>query len=83
MFTVKRLMQEHLGAEKDIEFVSCSDKVGRVLGADVMKSVKHLIPDLLANYPVLLYQGKRRRASLVVCSQVFWQPQIGGRTDGR
>ena len=38
-------------------FVGCSPVVDRILAPDVMKSVKHLVPDLLANLPVLLYQG--------------------------
>jgi vitellogenic carboxypeptidase-like protein len=40
-----------------LEFQSCSDAVGEALGADVMRSVKALLPDLLAAYPLLLYQG--------------------------
>lgn len=42
---------------KDIVYESCSNKVGEALGPDVMKSVKHLIPDILAALPLLLYQG--------------------------
>ncbi len=50
--------QEILGVPKDIVYESCSDKVGDALGPDVMKSVKHLIPDILAALPLLLYQGR-------------------------
>ncbi len=50
--------QEALGVPKHIVYESCSDKVGDALGPDVMKSVKHLIPDILAALPMLLYQGK-------------------------
>lgn len=50
--------QEALGVPKDIVYESCSDKVADALGPDVMKSVKHLIPDILAALPLLLYQGE-------------------------
>lgn len=50
-------VQEALHVKPNTTFVSCSEKVGAVLGPDVMKSVKPLIPDLLAALPVLLYQG--------------------------
>ncbi len=53
-----KLLQAGLGAQKDITFVGCSEEVNRILSPDVMKSVKHLFPDLLATMPVLLYQGK-------------------------
>ena len=36
----------------------CSERVGRILQPDVMKSVAHLLPDILQSLPVLLYQGK-------------------------
>lgn len=39
------------------KFEGCSERVAEALGPDVMKSVKDLIPDLLAALPVLLYQG--------------------------
>lgn len=39
------------------KFEGCSGRVAEALGPDVMKSVKALIPDLLAALPVLLYQG--------------------------
>ncbi len=51
-------LQEALGVPSDIVYESCSEKVGDALGPDVMKSVKHLIPDILASLPLLLYQGK-------------------------
>ena len=51
-------MQEALNVKPNTTFVGCSDKVASVLGPDVMKSVKPLIPDLLAALPVLLYQGQ-------------------------
>jgi hypothetical protein len=49
--------QAALGVAPGLEFQSCSDAVGEALGADVMRSVKALLPDLLAAYPLLLYQG--------------------------
>ena len=51
------VVQEALHVKPNTTFVSCSEKVGAVLDPDVMKSVKPLIPDLLAALPVLLYQG--------------------------
>lgn len=39
-------------------FTSCSDEVEKILQVDVMKSVAYLIPDLLKQIPLLLYQGK-------------------------
>lgn len=51
-------VKQALGVKEGVGFVSCSEEVGRVLGPDVMKSVKYLIPDLLERYPLLLYQGK-------------------------
>lgn len=53
--------QEALGVPKHIVYESCSEKVGNALGPDVMKSVKHLIPDILAALPMLLYQGRVMR----------------------
>ncbi len=52
------VLQESLNVKPNTTFVGCSDKVASVLGPDVMKSVKPLIPDLLAAVPVLLYQGQ-------------------------
>lgn len=40
-----------------LRFESCSERVGKVLGTDVMKSVADLVPDLLAALPMLLFQG--------------------------
>ncbi|KAL4855518.1 Serine carboxypeptidase-like 50 [Chlorella vulgaris] len=54
-----REVQEALGVEPGLRFESCSSEVGDALGADVMKSVRYLLPDLLAAYPLLLYQGMR------------------------
>ena len=48
------------------KFVGCSDKVAAALGPDVMKTVKPLIPDLLAALPVLLYQGRSRAVQVTL-----------------
>ena len=50
-------LQEALGVKPGTNFKGCSERVAEALGPDVMKSVKPLIPDLLAALPVLLYQG--------------------------
>lgn len=50
-------VKRHIRAA-DIEYVSCSPAVDAAMGHDVMKSTKHLVPDLLQFYPVLLYQGQ-------------------------
>ena len=50
-------LQEALQVRPNIKFEGCSSKVAAALGPDVMKSVKHLIPDLLSALPILLYQG--------------------------
>lgn len=48
-----------MGVKADINFTSCSDVVDRILQPDVMRDVADLIPDLLAELPVLLYQGQQ------------------------
>lgn len=50
-------LQKQLGVPNELAFESCSSKVEAALGPDVMHSVSYLIPDLLAAYPLLLYQG--------------------------
>lgn len=47
-----------LGVPEDITFESCSSAVGAALGEDVMKSIAHLVPDVLRELPLLLYQGQ-------------------------
>lgn len=39
-----------------VQYSSCSEAVMAVLAPDTMKSSKHLLEDLLAVMPVLLYQ---------------------------
>ena len=58
-------MQAALKVKPNTTFVGCSDKVASALGPDVMKSVKHLMPDLLAWLPILLYQGTLRMQHIV------------------
>ena len=49
--------QDALGAAQHVQFESCSDHIGAILGPDVMKSVMFLLPDILKSVPLLLYQG--------------------------
>lgn len=58
-------LQAALRADPDVTFVGCSPEVGDALGPDVMKSVKRLIPDILARVPILLYQGCATLLSLL------------------
>lgn len=55
--------QASLGVSPGITFESCSPHVGDVLGPDVMRSVEHLVPELLGAYPLLLYQGGARHGA--------------------
>mmetsp|Transcript_37071 Transcript_37071/g.82444 ORF Transcript_37071/g.82444 Transcript_37071/m.82444 type:complete len:527 (-) Transcript_37071:417-1997(-) len=47
-----------LGAKQELNYSSCSEVVGDIMAADTMRSVKHLLPDVLDHLPVLLYQGQ-------------------------
>ncbi|XP_015960139.1 serine carboxypeptidase-like 50 [Arachis duranensis] len=48
-----------LGVKNEsLVFEGCSDVVGAVLHADVMKSVKYMVEELVRNTRVLLYQGQ-------------------------
>jgi hypothetical protein len=49
-------VKESMRVRPHVQYVSCSKVVGRVMGADVMRSVKHLLPDILDHMHVLLYQ---------------------------
>eukprot|EP00887_Chlorella_sp_A99_P006994 scaffold2.g6994.t1 len=55
---VKARCVEELGVPPEIKYEACSGPVGEALGPDVMKSVAHLMPDLLAAYDILLFQGQ-------------------------
>lgn len=57
LFLNQAEVKEHLGVVENITFVGCSGKVDKALAADIMKSVVYLVPDLLDNLPILLYQG--------------------------
>lgn len=56
-FQAHATLQAALGVPEDVEFVSCSDEVAVAMGPDVMRSVLHLVPDVVEAMPVLLYQG--------------------------
>ena len=63
-------LQEHLGVVKDIVFEGCSPRVEQALSADIMRSAKSIIPDLLASLPMLLYQGPLQstgQVTLLLC----------------
>jgi hypothetical protein len=49
-------VKEAMRADPNVRYESCSDVVGQAMAADVMRSVKYLIPDILSHIPVLLYQ---------------------------
>lgn len=62
-------LQEALQVKPNTKFEGCSSKVAAALGPDIMRSVKHLIPDLLSALPVLLYQGMSDAfTNIVACS---------------
>ncbi len=52
-----RRAQAALGVPADKEWIRKSEPVRKALAGEVMRSVAHLFPDLLARLPVLLYQG--------------------------
>jgi vitellogenic carboxypeptidase-like protein len=47
-----------VNAHMDIVYQSCSKEVDLIMGHDVMKSVAHLVPDIIAFSHVMLYQGQ-------------------------
>ena len=52
------MVQAVLGASKPLRFKACSGEVEAALKPDRMKSVVHLVPDLLqAGLPILIYEG--------------------------
>ena len=52
------MLQAVLGASKPLRFKACSGEVEAALKPDRMKSVVHLVPDLLqASLPILIYEG--------------------------
>lgn len=51
-------VKANINAPPDLVYAACSKEVDAILGHDVMKSVAHLVPDLLERSHVLLYQGQ-------------------------
>lgn len=54
----KEEVKEALGAAKEIVWEECSGVVSEALQADVMKSVKYMVEELVRKSRVLLYQGQ-------------------------
>lgn len=50
-------VRKALGVKENIVFEVCSNAVGKILHADVMKSVRYMVDYLVKNTKVLLYQG--------------------------
>ncbi|KAL5723943.1 hypothetical protein ACHQM5_007273 [Ranunculus cassubicifolius] len=51
-------IKKTLGVPSAINWEECSDVVGEALHADVMKSVKYMVEELVKKTKVLLYQGQ-------------------------
>lgn len=51
-------VKANINAPADLTYAACSKEVDAIMGHDVMKSVAHLVPDLLDRSHVLLYQGQ-------------------------
>lgn len=51
-------VKKALGVNESMVFEECSDVVGAVLHADVMKSVRYMVEFLVTKTKVLLYQGQ-------------------------
>lgn len=51
-------VKQELGIHASIQWASCSPVVGKIMRPDVMRSVHHLVPDLIAYHPVLIYLGQ-------------------------
>lgn len=51
-------VKRDIHADPKITWAACSDIVDDIMGHDVMKSVKKLIPDIIHRYPVLIYLGQ-------------------------
>ena len=50
-----------MSAKPSGDYVSCSSKVGEIMAADAMRSVAHLVPDILKQVPCLFYQVRSVR----------------------
>ncbi|KHN08079.1 Serine carboxypeptidase-like 50 [Glycine soja] len=64
-------VKKALGINESFAYESCSDVVGDVLHADVMKSVKYMVEYLLSRSKVLLYQGQHDLRDGVVQTEVW------------
>ncbi|PNX66079.1 serine carboxypeptidase 50-like protein, partial [Trifolium pratense] len=65
-------VKKALGVNESFVYEVCSDIVGDILHADVMKSVKYMVEKLLReNTKVLLYQGQRDLRDGVVQVEVW------------
>ncbi|CAJ1939589.1 unnamed protein product [Sphenostylis stenocarpa] len=64
-------VKKALGINESFVYEICSDVVGEVLQADVMKSVKHMVEYLARRSRVLLYQGQHDLKDGVVQSEVW------------
>ncbi|KAL2344745.1 hypothetical protein Fmac_006030 [Flemingia macrophylla] len=64
-------VKKALGVNVSFVYELCSDVVGGVLHADVMKSVKYMVEHLVRNSRVLLYQGQHDLRDGVVQSEVW------------
>ncbi|KAK7252002.1 hypothetical protein RIF29_35665 [Crotalaria pallida] len=60
-----------LGVNESFVYEVCSDVVGAVLHADVMKSVKHKVEELVKRSRVLLYQGQHDLRDGVVQTEAW------------
>ena len=56
-FLSQSKVKKSLGVNESMVYEECSDVVGAVLHADVMKSVKYMVEFLVKNSKVMLYQG--------------------------
>ncbi|KAH1087998.1 hypothetical protein GYH30_019188 [Glycine max] len=64
-------VKKALGVNESFVYELCSDVVGDVLHADVMKSVKYMVEYLLGRSRVLLYQGQHDLRDGVVQTEVW------------
>lgn len=71
-------VKANINARADVTYAACSPEVDKIMGHDVMKSVAHLVPDLLARSHVLLYQGQWD-AECGVASNEAWISKLAWR----
>ncbi|KAF3339950.1 serine carboxypeptidase-like 50 [Carex littledalei] len=57
VFLNKQEVQEALGVTEKIRWEECSDQVDEAFHADIMKSTKYMVEELVRKTRVLLYQG--------------------------